>query len=476
MKKIFILILILLPVLSRAQACNCSENFKSLVERIKNNYVGYRDKVTNSNQKKFDIFTDSLQQVAASSEKMRCFDICSEWLSFFKDGHVRMGYLLEKASKDEVDAYFASSERTKWTEQDFNKYLQGNKGNLDEIEGYWTYAFNNYKIAIVKDSSVRKDEFIGFIIRANNPYWTPQQIKIRIKKVRGKYELIYFRGIDHGKNSGSISLTGNRMNLVDFGVWYKSKYFFNKDDEGTVPIKPDLSPSFKILDKETNLLVIPYFAIKYKKPVDSILDSNEALLLKTKHLIIDIRNNPGGLTGTFQKLIPYIYTNPIHTEGGVVWATVDNIKDGYDLHDPKLPEEQKKYLKESVKKLSAHIGEFYPMYSGDTIRFDRVLKNPQRVSVIFDGGSASSAEYFILQAEQSKKVTLFGQNSAGAIDYTEIVNGEIPCSYFSIQYPVFRSSRIETRPLNNIGIAPQVIIPDSVPDWVEFVRTYKPVH
>lgn len=475
MKKIFILILILLPSLSRAQNCNCSDNFNSVVERIKNNYVGYRDKVTKANQKQFDVFTDSLRKIATSSEKMRCFDICSEWLSFFEDGHIRMEYTPQEDAKDEINAYFASSERTIWNEQNFNNYLQNNKGKLDEIEGYWTYAFNTYKIGIVKDSGLGNDEFIGFIIRSDIPGWNPQQIKLRIKKAKGKYEVMYFRGIDHGKNSGSseMSIKANKMSLRSFGIWYKSKYLINHDDEIISPPKPNLSPSFKILDKETNLLVIPYFAIRYKKLVDSILESNQTLLLKTRHLIIDIRNNPGGLTGTFEKLLPYIYTNPTYIDGGVVWATKDNIRDGYDLHDPGLPEQQKKILKETVKKLSAHIGEYYPIYSIDTIKFDRVLKNPQHVSVIFNRGSASSAEYFILRAEQSKKVTLFGQNSAGATDYTEIVVGKIPCSYFSVQYPAFRSNSIETRPLNNIGITPHVFISDEVTDWVEFVRTYK---
>ncbi|RAJ32265.1 S41 family peptidase [Pedobacter cryoconitis] len=476
MKKIFILVLILLPVLSRAQTCNCADNFKSLVQRVKNNYVGYRDKVTEANQKKFDVFTDSLQQVAASAEKMRCFDICSEWLSFFEDGHIRMQFKPGKATKAEISAFFATSERTDWTERDFDKYLQDNKGKLDRIEGYWTYVFNTYKIAVVKDSSSKEDEFIGFIIKSGNPEWTPQQIKIRIKKVKDKYELIYFRGVDHGKNFGAVSLTGDHMNPGNFGMWYKSMDLFNKDDEGKVPVKLNQSPSFKILDEETNLLVIPYFAIKYKKSVDSILERNKALLLKTKHLIIDVRNNPGGLTGTFAQLLPYIYTNPIYTDGGVVWATADNIKDGYDTDMSDLSADDQKKFKKDVEKLKAHVGEFFPLYPADTIEFSQVLKNPQRVSVLMNRGSASSAEHFILRAEQSKKVTLFGQNSAGAIDYTEIVSGKIPCSYFSVLYPAFRSNRVERRRLNNIGINPDVIIPDSVSDWVEFVRTYKPGH
>ena len=469
-KRILILILILLPFLSGAQSCNCGDNFKSLVEKIKNNYVGYKDKVNASNQKQFTVFTDSLKEIAKSSDKMNCYDICAEWLSFFKDEHIGLSFTPGKATKEEVNDFFSTTEKTSWNENTLDAYLLRNKKSLDGIEGYWTYAPDTYKIGIVKDSI--RNEFVGFIVRTNVPNWENQQVKLRIKKIKDKYHLIYFRGIDHGKKFPWLVVKKDSLELGYFGVWYKSKFFTNKYEPRTI-VKKSLSPSFKVLDKETNLLVLPSFAFKYKKEVDSLLEKNKELLKTSKHLIIDIRNNSGGLTSTFEQLLPYIYTNPIYTDGGVVWATPDNIKNGYDTDISGFPEQTQKKFREETEKLKAHVGEFYPLYEGDTIEFSQVLKNPQRVSVLMNRGSASAAEHFILRAEQSKKVTLFGQNSAGAIDYTEIVSGKIPCSYFTVQYPAFRSDRIEKRPLNNIGITPDIVIPRHTSDWVEFVRTYK---
>ncbi|AMP98874.1 hypothetical protein AY601_1968 [Pedobacter cryoconitis] len=472
MKRILILILFLLPFFSNAQSCNCSDNFKSLIAKIKNNYVGYKDKVNASNQQRFDVFTDSLQEIAKSSEKMKCFDICAEWLSFFKDQHIGLSFTPGKATKEEVNDFFSTAEKTAWNEKTLDAYLLRNKGRLDGIEGYWNYAPDTYKIGIVKDSTPDSDEFVGFIVGTNVPAWKNQQVKLRIKKIKGNYQLIYFRGIDHGKKFPWLIVAKDSLELGYFGVWYKSKFFTNKYEPRTL-VKKSLSPSFKVLDKETDLLVIPSFAFKYKKEVDSILKKNKGLLQTSKHLIIDIRNNSGGLTSTFEQLLPYIYTNPIYTDGGVVWATPDNIKNGYDTDISGFPEQTQKKFREETEKLKAHVGELYPLYGADTIEFSHVLKNPQRVSVLMNRGSASAAEHFILRAEQSKKVTLFGQNSAGAIDYTEVVSGKISCSYFTVQYPAFRSDRIEKRPLNNIGITPGIVIPDQTSDWIDFVRTYK---
>lgn len=475
MRKNIILILILLPSLCFAQNCNCSDNFKFLVEKVKKNYVGYSDKINKSNQQQFNVFTDSLQKIANSAEKMKCFDICAEWLTYFKDGHLSMYFTPEKAPADTIKAFLATAEKTSWNEHDFNTYLQGKKGKLDQIEGYWTYGSNNYKIGIVKDTVYGSNEFIGFIIRTTSPYWIPQQVKLRIKKVNDNYQLIYTRSIDHSKVFPGILLNKDVLDLGSSGKWYKSRFLEDKE-EGITWAASVESPSFSSLDKETNLLVIPSFSITYKKAVDSLIEANKSLLEKSKHLVIDIRNNQGGLIGTFEKLLPYIYTNPIYNSGAALLATADNLDSRYNSYRPGLPEETKKRFQKAVEKMKNHVGELYPVYPADTTVFTHVLKNPQRVSILINGGSASAAELFILKAEQSKKVTLFGQNSAGSVDYVENILAKIPCSYFSVQYPAVRFNSTDTRPLSNVGIAPNVIIPHSVQNWIEFVRNYKPVH
>lgn len=471
MRKIVILILILLPFLGSAQNCNCADNFKTLVEKVKNNYVGYRDKITPSNQQQFDVITDSLQRIANVSEKMACFDLCAEWLTFFKDGHLMMYFTpQEGTTPNAIKDFLATSEKTNWNEADFDTYLKSNNDKLDEIEGYWTYSAGNYKIGIVRDTVNGNNEFVGFIIKTTNPYWMPQQVKLRIKKVKGNYQILYTRSIDHSKVFPSILVEQDQIDLGSSGKWYRSKF---PENETVTPAQPVVLPFFKVLDKETNILVLPSFSIQYKKAVDSIIERNENLLKKSKHLIIDLRNNGGGLTGTFKKLLPYLYTNPIYSSGGALLVTTDNLNARYKSDMSRFSEETKRRLQKDYEKAKDHIGEFYPLYPADTTKFSHVFKYPKRISILMNEGSASSAEILILMAEQSKKVTLFGQHSAGSIDYVENILLKIPYSYFSVQYPTVRFNSADKRPLNNIGITPHVIISDQVKDWVEYVRIYK---
>nr|WP_276902591.1 S41 family peptidase [Pedobacter kyonggii] len=464
------LCLFLSTLASKAQNCNCDDNFRFIVEKIKKNYIGYPDKVNSSNQLQFKKFTDSLQLVASSSNSYKCLGLIREWLSFFKDKHIDFGMDFSKLSPDSVRLFFANEEKTNWTENAFKSYLKQNKEALDGIEGIWNYGM--YEIGIVKDETKTVTEFIGFVIEADSARWMPQQIKFKIARINNQYKTIYFSGGDHSVNYPTLIAQKDLLDFGFFGKWKRGE----KKTKAVSPTKtvvPDLSSSFKVLDEQTSLLTFASFDIKYKHKIDSLIDSNKGNLTHTKHLIVDVRDNPGGTTSCFEKFIPYLYTNPIHIDGGVVLATEDNIRDCYEKDYSLSSTATKKKIQENNKKLRAHLGEIYYLYKPETIKLSKTLKTPERISILINGNTASSGEYFILRAEQSKKVTLFGQNTAGMVDYGEIAITHPPCSIFTLIYPVAKSLHTIKRPLDNIGIAPNVRISDSEKDWVSFVKNYK---
>ena len=50
-----------------------------------------------------------------------------------------------------------------------------------------------------------------------------------------------------------------------------------------------------------------------------------------------------------------------------------------------------------------------------------VLPNPKQVAILINGNVASSGETFLLRAQQSRKVVLYGRaNSSGAVDYLNL--------------------------------------------------------
>jgi len=438
-----------------------------MVKKIRVNYVGYNDKINTSNKVKFQKFTDSLQKLTYTSNASECVLICRTWLNFFKDQHVGFAIEFKDQHPDSIRAFFSKEEHVKWSQQDFIQYLKNDRIKKDSIEGIWSNESGTYQIAVRKEG-IRGKEFYGFILKADSVKWVPGQIKWKLLKTDNKYKTIYYRAIDHSLNYPPLLVDVGILDFGPFGKWHKD---IQKPKENAAVKSPDLSPKFSIIDNETCLIEMPSFrSLEYISKTDSLIKKNEAGLKSRKHLIIDIRNNSGGTVLVFRNLMPYIYTNPILTEGGMVLATEDNIKDRYSTEYPQLPDSMQQIFKQNLLKLKSHQGELYNLYPVDTIKYNTTLKNPERVSFLVNRNTASAAELFILQAKQSKKVKIYGENTAGAIDYVEVVTTEMPCSFYSLWYPAVKSTRLPAFPLDNIGIEPDVKIPHDTIDWIDFVK------
>ncbi|WP_343673467.1 S41 family peptidase [Chitinophaga sp.] len=239
------------------------------------------------------------------------------------------------------------------------------------------------------------------------------------------------------------------------------------------PAALSLTPSFKILNDQTCLLTIPSARLEYKGIVDSLLVLHKDVLSKTGHFIIDVRENRGGSTLVFDNLIPYLYTQPIITEGAMVLATEENIRNLYEVTDyPNVSDSMKAVFKKEAVALRAHIGTEYQLWNNDTTTMDQVFPYPKKVSLIINQNVGSSTEMFVLKARQSKKVKLFGTHTAGVVDYSDVVPYMMPCSLFAFGIPSSRTLRMPAEVIDNIGIAPNVEIPSGTTDWVQYVADH----
>ncbi|WPQ63787.1 S41 family peptidase [Chitinophaga sancti] len=240
------------------------------------------------------------------------------------------------------------------------------------------------------------------------------------------------------------------------------------------PVKISLDPSFKILNDQTCLLTIPSARLEYKGIVDSLLVLHKDLLSKTSHFIIDVRENRGGSTLVFDNLLPYLYTNPIITEGAMVLATEENIHNLYEVTDyPNVSDSMKAVFKKEAAALKAHIGREYQLWNNDTTTMNQVFPYPQKVSLLINHNVGSSTEMFVLKARQSKKVKLFGTHTAGVVDYSDVVPYMMPCTLFAFGVPSSRTLRMPAEVIDNIGIAPNVEIPADTTDWVQYVVEHR---
>lgn len=455
---------------ANAQDCSCTGNFRYMIEKVKQNYVGYADKVTPHNRRAFVRYTDSLHQVASATGEYECLFVQRAWLRFFNDRHMMMSVNRNADNKHIIRAIFAAAEKVSMSEDDFKSYLSDNKAALDSLEGIWEDEYSSYRIAFMRDRSKPGTEFIGFILQADSMFWMPGQVKTRVQKQHNTYKVLYFYNRDHDALKPTLALNKHLFNAGICGVWHKVYPANEATVTGAANRRHD--PSFKVLDSKTCLLVLPSFGMQAKPIIDSLVTTNTDVIKRSRHLIIDLRNNTGGSVLCFEKLLPILYTRPYITEGASVLATEDNIRDYYAVTDyPNVSDSMKAVFEREAKELKAHQGTLYNLWKPDTLAFNEVWPDPQRVSVIINENCASSAELFLLKARQSSKVKIYGQHSAGAVDYSDATTTKMPCGLYSLRYPTSRTNRLPKEPLDNIGIQPHVKIPANVVDWIEFVRT-----
>ena len=90
------------------------------------------------------------------------------------------------------------------------------------------------------------------------------------------------------------------------------------------------------------------------------------------------------------------------------------------------------------------------------IELEEVFKKPEKVAICIDRNCASSTEQFLIFALQSPKVTLFGENTAGCIDFSNLVPAQTPSKNWTVYYPISRSKRIPLNQIDGHGIEPHV--------------------
>ncbi|HVM63031.1 MAG TPA: S41 family peptidase [Verrucomicrobiae bacterium] len=241
--------------------------------------------------------------------------------------------------------------------------------------------------------------------------------------------------------------------------------------------KRPLEPTALALSDETFVITVPNFELQHKFRLEALTKRYGAEIKRRPNLIIDVRGNSGGADATFSPLVPYLYTQPVVTVGLDVLATRENADAWQALITPVSKEEKatpagrlramwlipkrekqvRAWVTKIVRKMrAAREGTFVSMVADSRESLPRVLPLPSKVGILVDRRCGSTTEQFLLLARQSKKVTLFGQPTAGVLDYSNVRLFPLPSGNCVLAIATTRSRRLPKEPIDNIGIQPDV--------------------
>jgi len=275
----------------------------------------------------------------------------------------------------------------------------------------------------------------------------------------------------------SAKLIGNNYLSTGSSLFKRIEPIFPADKSLDMSFKFQSTeiPLFEKLSDKTVILRIPSFDGSAKKQIDSVIIANMSTITKTENLIIDLQNNGGGSDGSFEKLIPLIYTNPIRVVGMELLSTPLNNKRMEEFaNDPEASEHDKKWAKDALEKLNKNLGKFVNLASSivDFETSDTMYTFPKKVGIIINGGCGSTTEQFILAAKQSKKVKLFGTTTFGSLDISNMFSVKSPCNDLELGYCLSRSFRIPDFTIDGKGLQPDYYLDKEIPryEWIDFVN------
>lgn len=428
-------------------------------KKIKTVYAGYKNKVKSNDFEKIIKLTR-----AASYKDEDTFAALSRITSYFNDHHLS---LYEKRFNKNIDTALCSLNYERLYK------LIGNRTKKNKYEGYWINELNSIVIYLKK---VQKNQLDGFIIETSIPAVPRGYCIIKVKENKMHKGLTDYISIDgefrvftktHFK-SDSV-LIGN-----SFSKWHKLNSYKPDFLESQHPII--YKPSVIVIDSNNVLIMMNNFSTKgIAKVYDSLIRENEKSIANCKNLIIDIRNNGGGSIRSFIPLLPFICSKPLLHVGAFVLCSNDLIEDAKESR--KVYNERKDTAKvlaydEFITRMVAHKDDFIynPPDTFPCVQLPSKIKN---VALLINHGCRSAAELMILMLKQINMVKTFGESTAGSVDYLDMITYELPVSKYIFWVGTTQREITKNAPLyDNVGIPPDVEIPENIMDWPGFVKKY----
>ncbi|WP_116787721.1 S41 family peptidase [Flavobacterium psychrotrophum] len=472
MKKALQLCIFLMTLVTVAQDCPCSESFNWAKKTFEENDAGFQYVIDKKGAEAYRqhnaIFADKVKTITTKED---CAAAVYEWLKFFRGGHISANAVNNVAAPTAAVDSHTDWEKYPVTEKQFLKYLA--KADPKSLEGIWKTT--PYTIGIIK----KGDGYIGFILDGAGTAWQKNQIKLRAKPNADKTG---YNGEFYLRNYQTYKFENAR--LIGANTILLGRFIFQRDNpkvqdvqalKNYVALLGSDGPMVQQHSANTLVLRIPSFDGGYKKDIDSVIRANHDKIIRTKNLVIDVRNNGGGSDGSYREIVKYLYTNPIRIVATQMYSTKLNNErmEGF-LKEPGISEAEKAEITAELKKLNDNPGKFVNLHEQKVFvqTLDTVYNYPENVAILINENNASTTEQFLLAAKQSSKTKLFGTTTAGMLDISNMHFVISPCGTLQLGYCLSKSFRIPHMAIDDIGLQPDYYLDSEIPDeeWVNYAE------
>lgn len=242
-------------------------------------------------------------------------------------------------------------------------------------------------------------------------------------------------------------------------------------------------PGFAVLADGAAVLSLPSFSPEHQPALEALLAAHGPAIAASRLLIVDIRGNEGGSAGVGDLLAPYYLVEglmepPPSRRHAVVLASPSLIAHYERLAGYLQPGGYKDFVERLTLRMKAAPDQLIP-YGVDERDWALMEAEPQavalaagppHVAILTDEHVVSAGEAFLLTAGRSPKVTIFGRNSAGSIDYESVYMTSIRGDGFRLLLglpSVAASDALPVGGLNAGGVPVDVEMDTEAPEVLE---------
>lgn len=435
-------------MLAQNESNSCYTNYLFLKSWIEKNSASFNDNVKGNRKLLYTRYCDSIQKFITANPNKDCLSLLQSYLIFFQDNHLSVSFQFNDADTNLLKLFYQSPDFLKTKIVDLTSTRLQELATIDaaQVEGIYLENGNDfYKVAVVK---IDNNKYSGVIINSKTQLWKNSQVKFDFNFEDDTTITYTLYNRKHQPETGQGKFIHSNLTGLNYRKATTNAY---SDKSGLYDCK--------LLNDSTCYLKLSSFGGWLYKELDSFYAAIKPVISSKLYLIIDIRNNGGGSDVCYDALKPLFYTNPIESDIVDILATPENLA-RYQNELKMMISDSATFGAEAIKEKKREIAvmkktkpcHFAKLQSKQYFTLGTLLAYPQKIALVFNKTTASSAEDLIFDAQQSKKVITIGENSSGYTGYGNVYEVSIPNSNITFSYSTTRY-RIQKR-YDGIGFTP----------------------
>lgn len=462
--------------------CTCSSQLSSLIEKVEKVYIGFHLNDLNGDTAGYAEAVSALRHRSHGSSIEACWSVLREYVDLHKDGHLFISdswiapdTTIRKPTAPQTPTIDATKARS---------WLDSLGADRHAIEGIWI-AHDGQQVLIRRTNDPLPGKYLAEPIRDTRRHNGQERAVAMFSSLeRGGFEVTVFDTLGVAQNPGIYTRTGssNRISRTDLLLippyqWHRTYPGDSRDECRIDPIHPMAPLMFPLSGRSRYWCIsLPSCDPAYTVRLDSLLHIHRRALEKARVIIVDLRGNIGGSSaipdGISRLFEPKAQQPGVEQSKAVVLSSDDTRQYfEYVSADGWVPKGLTDRMVQGTGRIVSFSDSVVGQPSGDMHDTGLIQKRPKRerprIAVIVDEQTMSAAEVFCTKARSHANVHIYGQPTAGCIDYQNVNMVRFGCKEagYLLGYPLMATTfKLPIGGHNLTGVVPDVVLETEMHD------------